>query len=80
MFLRDPTDVNVVPIVEELRRRLPPANIFRQAQGDGKEHLSGHNDVEAGEEDGISYLEIVSFIHIKNSFKKAAFIFIEKGK
>ncbi|KAJ8632761.1 hypothetical protein MRB53_026097 [Persea americana] len=41
----------VIPIVEELHRRLPPANIFRQAQGDGKEQSSGQNDVELGEED-----------------------------
>lgn len=64
MLLRDPTDEMVIPIVEELCRRLPPANIFRQAQGDGKEQSSGQNDVELGEEDGISYLKIVSFIHL----------------
>ncbi|XXG76679.1 hypothetical protein AAC387_Pa08g0980 [Persea americana] len=51
VLLRDPTDEMVIPIVEELCRRLPPANIFRQAQGDGKEQSSGQNDVELGEED-----------------------------
>lgn len=53
-------DDNVIPIVEELRRRLPPANAFHRAQGDGKEHSSGQNDVEAGEEDGI-YIFITAF-------------------
>ncbi|XXG76681.1 hypothetical protein AAC387_Pa08g0981 [Persea americana] len=51
VLLGDPSDEMVIPIVEELRRRLPPANIFRQAQGDGKEQSSGQNDVELGEED-----------------------------
>lgn len=44
---------NVIPIVEELRRRLPPANAY-QAQGDGKENLSGQHD-DAAEEDGVLY-------------------------
>ncbi|KAI3972673.1 hypothetical protein MKX01_019331 [Papaver californicum] len=51
VLLRDPTDDNVIPIVEELKRRLPPANAFRQGAGDGNEQLNGQNDVEAGEED-----------------------------
>ncbi|KAL5988950.1 hypothetical protein ACLOJK_027052 [Asimina triloba] len=40
VFLRDPTDENVIPIVEELRRRLPPENAMLQ-----------QNDAEAAEED-----------------------------
>ncbi|RZC62680.1 hypothetical protein C5167_024432 [Papaver somniferum] len=51
VLLRDPTDDNVIPIVEELKRRLPPANAFRQGPGDGNEQFNGQNDVEAGEED-----------------------------
>ncbi|XP_020091913.1 magnesium transporter MRS2-I-like isoform X2 [Ananas comosus] len=51
VLLRDPTDENVVPIVEELRRRLPPASILQQGQGEGKENLTSQNDAEAGEED-----------------------------
>uniref|UniRef100_A0A6V7QSU3 Magnesium transporter n=1 Tax=Ananas comosus var. bracteatus TaxID=296719 RepID=A0A6V7QSU3_ANACO len=47
VLLRDPTDDNVIPIVEELRRRLPPASGAHQAQGEGKEQ----HDVEAAEED-----------------------------
>ncbi|XP_024964190.1 magnesium transporter MRS2-I-like isoform X1 [Cynara cardunculus var. scolymus] len=43
VLLRDPSDDNVIPVVEELRRRLPVANANR---GD----LSGQHD-EAGEED-----------------------------
>lgn len=56
MLLRDPTDDNVIPIVEELHRRLHPANALRQAQGDPKEHSSRQNNVEAGEEDGMPLL------------------------
>uniref|UniRef100_A0A6V7QRR6 Magnesium transporter n=1 Tax=Ananas comosus var. bracteatus TaxID=296719 RepID=A0A6V7QRR6_ANACO len=51
VLLRDPTDENVVPIMEELRRRLPPASILQQGQGEGKENLTSQNDAEAGEED-----------------------------
>ncbi|XP_058086550.1 magnesium transporter MRS2-I-like [Magnolia sinica] len=51
VLLRDPTDDNVIPIVEELRRRLPPANIVHQAEGDGSDYPSLQNNAEAGEED-----------------------------
>lgn len=51
VLLRDPMDDNVIPIVEELRRRLPPSNLISQGQGDMKEPQNGHNDVEAGDED-----------------------------
>jgi magnesium transporter len=48
-------DEDVIPVVEELKRRLPPANVFRQSQGDGKDHTGGQLDVEAGEEDGMPH-------------------------
>ncbi|GLT78666.1 hypothetical protein SLA2020_501940 [Shorea laevis] len=51
VLLRDPTDEDVIPVVEELQRRLPPVNVIRQGQGVGKDYMMGHNDVEAGEED-----------------------------
>ncbi|KAL0006346.1 hypothetical protein SO802_013907 [Lithocarpus litseifolius] len=51
VLLRDPSDENVVPVVEELLRRLPPANAIPQGLGDGKEYPGGQNDVDAGEED-----------------------------
>ncbi|KAJ6796723.1 magnesium transporter MRS2-I [Iris pallida] len=51
VLLRDPYEDNVIPIVEELRRRLPPASIATPAHGEGKENLSGHQDVEAADED-----------------------------
>jgi magnesium transporter len=38
VMLRDPSDENVIPVVEELRRRLAPPNA---TQHDGKENLSG---------------------------------------
>lgn len=52
MLLRDPQDENVIPVVEELQRRLPPSNVARQGQGDVKELPGGQNDIEAVEEDG----------------------------
>ncbi|KAJ4846232.1 Magnesium transporter MRS2-2 [Turnera subulata] len=51
VLLRDPLDENVIPVVEELQRRLPTANLIRQEQGDGNEFPGGQNDAEAGEED-----------------------------
>lgn len=51
VLLRDPLDENVIPVVEELQRRLPTSNATRQGQGDGKEFLTGQNDVEVGDED-----------------------------
>ncbi|KAK1390612.1 Magnesium transporter [Heracleum sosnowskyi] len=50
VLLRDPLDDNVIPVVEELRRRLPLLNNTREDHGEGKE-LGGQNDGEAGEED-----------------------------
>lgn len=51
VLLRDPHDDNVVPVVEDLRRRLRPVNGNREVNGDGKE-MSLQNDVDTGEEDG----------------------------
>ncbi|KAL4643396.1 hypothetical protein ACB092_02G088800 [Castanea dentata] len=51
VLLRDPSDENVIPVVEELQRRLPPANTVFQGPGDGKEYPGGQNDIDAGEED-----------------------------
>lgn len=52
MLLRDPYEDNVIPIVEELRRRLPLSNGVKQENGEGKENLSRQHDVEGAEEDG----------------------------
>ncbi|KAK4797945.1 hypothetical protein SAY86_030271 [Trapa natans] len=45
VLLRDPLDENVIPVVEELQRRLPLAVAIQ-----AKEYPGGHNE-EAGEED-----------------------------
>ncbi|XVF66561.1 hypothetical protein PTKIN_Ptkin10aG0046800 [Pterospermum kingtungense] len=47
VLLRDPSDEYVVPVVQELQRRLPQLNAIRQ----GQDYMSGQNDVEAGDED-----------------------------
>lgn len=54
MLLRDPVDENVIPVVEELQRRLPPVNAIHESQKDGKEFPAGQIDVDAGEEDGMT--------------------------
>lgn len=62
VLLRDPLDENVIPVVEELQRRLPPVNAIQQGQGDGKEFPGGQNDVDTGEEDGMLHLINYFFI------------------
>lgn len=50
VLLRDPMDDNVIPMVEELRRRLPLAST--SFQGQEEEDLGAQNDAEASEENG----------------------------
>ncbi|MCI01689.1 magnesium transporter MRS2-2-like, partial [Trifolium medium] len=52
-WLRDPTDENVVPVVEELQRRLPKLSSIHEHKEDGKEYLGDQHDAEAAEEDFI---------------------------
>ncbi|XP_022739513.1 magnesium transporter MRS2-2-like isoform X2 [Durio zibethinus] len=47
VLLRDPSDEYVVPVVQELQRRLPPVNAIHQ----GQDYKGGQNDVEAGDEE-----------------------------
>ncbi|PIA47806.1 hypothetical protein AQUCO_01400416v1, partial [Aquilegia coerulea] len=51
VLLRDPLDDNVIPIVEELRRRLQPVISSSQVEADLDEQQNGQTDVDAGEED-----------------------------
>ncbi|XP_039155483.1 magnesium transporter MRS2-I-like [Eucalyptus grandis] len=50
VLLRDPSDINVIPVVEELQRRLA-VNAICQGQDDAEEYSHVQNDVEAGEDD-----------------------------
>lgn len=52
-MLRDPLDKNVIPVVEKLRRWLPPGNSNGEVHGHGKELVGQHN-VETGEEGMLS--------------------------
>ncbi|XP_044499654.1 magnesium transporter MRS2-2-like [Mangifera indica] len=47
VLLRDPLDENVIPVVAELRSRLPSRNAIREAQENGKKNSGGRNEVEA---------------------------------
>ncbi|XP_017634642.1 magnesium transporter MRS2-2-like isoform X2 [Gossypium arboreum] len=47
VLLRDPSDENVVPVVEELKRRLPPVNAIQQ----GQDYTGGQHDVEGDEDE-----------------------------
>ncbi|KAL4604717.1 hypothetical protein ACB092_10G210100 [Castanea dentata] len=55
VLLRDPFDNNVVPIVEELRRRLPIENAVYHGQGEEEEHPGVQHDVESGEENEFPF-------------------------
>ncbi|KAG8375698.1 hypothetical protein BUALT_Bualt10G0127600 [Buddleja alternifolia] len=61
VLLRDPLDDNVVPIVEDLRRRLKAVNANQEDNGHSKE-LSVQHDVETGDEDGISFFFFFFFL------------------
>ncbi|KAK8952670.1 Magnesium transporter MRS2-I [Platanthera guangdongensis] len=50
VMLRDPLDDNVIPVVEELRRRLPVRDPAELAQAEGKENLGRNHDPESTEE------------------------------
>ncbi|KAJ8498379.1 hypothetical protein OPV22_008931 [Ensete ventricosum] len=51
VLLRDPAEENVVPVVEELQRRLPLASVVNNAHGEGRENVTRQHDMEAIEED-----------------------------
>ncbi|PWA84524.1 mg2+ transporter protein, CorA-like/Zinc transport protein ZntB [Artemisia annua] len=48
VLLRDPLDDNVIPIVEELQRRLPPVNVYT-GQGDDEEGTGVQTDAQTNE-------------------------------
>ncbi|CAN1797461.1 Magnesium transporter MRS2-2 [Linum perenne] len=48
VLLRDPADENVVPVVEELLRRLP-LDTHQEGQANGKNHGTQQSDAEGGE-------------------------------
>ncbi|XVE77870.1 hypothetical protein DITRI_Ditri13aG0098100 [Diplodiscus trichospermus] len=50
VLLRDPFDDNVIPIVAELKRRLPQDDLTCQGQGEEEEHSGVRNDID-NEED-----------------------------
>ncbi|KAK2970182.1 hypothetical protein RJ640_019650 [Escallonia rubra] len=53
VLLRDPLDDDVVPIVEELQRRLPLVNAL--GQGEDEEHSGMQNDVASGDENEFPF-------------------------
>ena len=67
MLLRDPYEDNVIPIVEELRRRLMPSNTAKEDHGEWKENTSGQHDVEGADEDG----ELLRFVYSFKMFYSA---------
>ncbi|KAL4376508.1 hypothetical protein GQ457_02G003590 [Hibiscus cannabinus] len=56
VLLRDPFDDNVIPIVAQLKRRLPQENLTSQGQGEEEEeHLGLRNDTNTGEENEFPF-------------------------
>lgn len=60
VLLRDTSDENVIPVLEELQRRLPVGNEAR-GQGDAKECSGAQNDGDTGEEDGTTPIDFWLF-------------------
>lgn len=52
-MLRDPLDENVIPIVEELQRRLPPVNVNFIGQGEDEEGNGIQSETQTNESNGI---------------------------
>lgn len=70
-------DDNVIPIVEQLQRRLAPDNPISQGQGEEEEHPGVRNDIDTGEQTGNSNSVIFSIVSlIIYGVKKANFHFI----
>ncbi|XP_058208848.1 magnesium transporter MRS2-2-like isoform X7 [Rhododendron vialii] len=51
VLLRDPLDDNVIPIIEELQRRLPPVNAICKGQVEDEENHGAKDDVESVEQE-----------------------------
>ncbi|XP_044465236.1 magnesium transporter MRS2-I-like isoform X2 [Mangifera indica] len=49
VLVRDPMDNHVIPVVEQLQRRLAPDNLTSQGKGEEEEHPGVRNDYETGE-------------------------------
>lgn len=62
VLLRDPSDDNVTPVVEELKRRLKPMNANREDQREEKDSNVQH-DIEATDEDGFPLI-ILNFLYL----------------
>ncbi|KAF2325292.1 hypothetical protein GH714_026189 [Hevea brasiliensis] len=55
VLLRDPLDDNVIPVVEELQRRLPFVNVTSEIQGEEEEHPGVPKDFDTGEENEFPF-------------------------
>nr|XP_017252494.1 PREDICTED: magnesium transporter MRS2-2-like isoform X2 [Daucus carota subsp. sativus] len=55
VMLQDPLDDNVVPIVQELRRRLPLGNLISKGQGEDKVNWEALNDLETSEDNEFPF-------------------------
>lgn len=54
-MLRDPFDDNVIPIVEELQRRLQPVDANFLGQGDDEDGTGGQTEAQTSESTGILF-------------------------
>ncbi|TXG63763.1 hypothetical protein EZV62_010757 [Acer yangbiense] len=68
VLLRDPMDDNVIPIVEQLQRRLAPDNLITEGQEeDEEEHSRVRNDVDNGEQNGKCHIYIFFSYHCQEN-------------
>lgn len=66
VMLQDPLDDNVIPIAQELQRRLSSIkpSICQQPLAEEEEHLGQPNDLENSEENGIAPPYVVVLINL----------------
>ena len=55
VLLRDPMDENIVPVVEELKRRLGRMSGIHQHNRDGKSYLENQREAEGSEYGMLNY-------------------------
>lgn len=72
-MLQDPLDDNVVPIVQELQRRLPLVNFNSEGQGEDGENLGPQSDLETNENNGITMTLLSCLFTFSTNFMRLKF-------
>lgn len=72
-MLQDPLDDNVVPIVQELQRRLPLVNSNSEGQREDGENLGPQSDLETNEDNGTTMTLMSCLFTFSTNFMRLKF-------